>query len=71
MTALKLLLELEALQGYSNEPGSLMDHVLVGLITESRGWRMYAPRRHILTRIHKCIQIGQTPASRLSRLITL
>lgn len=31
-----MVLEIEADQGLSDEPGSLMDHVLVGLISVSR-----------------------------------
>jgi hypothetical protein len=31
-----MALEIEADQGLSDEPGSLMDHVLVGLISVSR-----------------------------------
>ena len=38
---LQVLLEVEADQGMANEPGSLMDRVMVGLITSCREFRLF------------------------------
>ncbi len=40
-----MALEIEADQGLSDEPGSLMDHVLVGLISFSRTQLLFVDGR--------------------------
>jgi nucleolar protein 9 len=41
LTVFQVLLEVEADQDMANEPGSLMDRVMVGLITSCREFRLF------------------------------